>query len=63
MNHVLSQKHRHLEARKQVYKPVLEHEIKSTVTSLQVLVAFLISLWRQKWQHPGAQSSSMGIAT
>lgn len=58
-----SQKHRHLEARKQMYKTVLEHEIKSTAISLQVLVAFLISLQRQKWQHPGAQSSSMGIAT
>lgn len=29
MNCVLSQKHRHLGARKQVYKPVLEHEMKS----------------------------------
>lgn len=42
-----------------MYKTVLEHEIKSTVTSLQVLVAFLILLQRQKWQHPG----SMGTAT
>lgn len=63
MNYFLSQKHRHLEPRKQVYKLVLEPEIKSTVISLQVLVAFLISLQRQKWQHPGAQSSSMEIAT
>lgn len=63
MYYFLSQKHRHLEARKQIYKLVLEHEIESTVISLQVLVAFLISLQRQKWQHPGAQSSSMGIAT
>lgn len=46
-----------------MYKTVLEHEIKSTVISLQVLVAFLILLQRQKWQHPGAQSSSMGTAT
>lgn len=46
-----------------MYKTVLEREIKSTVTSLQVLVAFLILLQRQKWQHPSAQSSSMGTAT
>lgn len=46
-----------------MYKTLLEHEIKSKVISLQVLVAFLILLQRQKWQHPGAQSSSMGIAT
>lgn len=45
-----------------MYKTVLEREIKSAVISLQVLVAFLISLRRQKWQHRGAQSSSMGIA-
>lgn len=46
-----------------MYELVLEHEITSTVISLHVLVAFLISLQRQKWQHPGAQSSSRGIAT
>lgn len=63
MKYFLSQKHRHLEAGKQVYKLVLEPEIKSTVISLQVLAAFLISLQRQKWQHRGAQSSSRGIAT
>lgn len=63
MKYFLSQKHRHLEPGKQVYRLVLEHEITSTVISLHVLAAFLISLQRQKWQHPGAQSSRRGIAT
>lgn len=63
MKYFLSQEHRHLEPRKQVNKLVLEPEIKSTVISLQVLVAFLISLQRQRWQHPSAQSSSRGIVT
>lgn len=45
-----------------MYKLVLEPEIKSTVISLQVLAAFLISLQRQKWQHRGAQSSRLAEA-